>query len=158
MRFRDKIIPWEHLRAWRIGRSALGQRLVVTNGCFDLLHYGHIVCLAKARALGDGLLVGVNDDEGVRALKGDGRPINPASERAAMLAALESVDAVCVFPGKSATAFLLEACPVIYVKGGDYTLRTLDKTDRKIVESAGARIVFIPLVPGKSTSAILKRQ
>lgn len=134
-----------------------GRRIVVTNGCFDLLHVGHVAYLEAARGEGDLLLVGVNGDQAVRELKGPGRPINHESDRAAVVAALESVDAVHVFPGTRAADFLRAARPDIYVKGGDYTLETLDPVERKVVEDGGGRIVLIPFVPGKSTTALVQK-
>jgi rfaE bifunctional protein nucleotidyltransferase chain/domain len=157
MNFRDKIIPWDGLAAWRSAFRAKGRKLVVTNGCFDLLHLGHVTYLETARNLGDALLVGVNADSAVLALKGPGRPVTTESDRAAVLAALESVDAVCIFSERTATSFLALAQPDIYVKGGDYTLETLNQQERHAVESAGGKISIIPFVPGKSTTAILQK-
>ena len=154
--FRTKIISYSDLRAWREqfrGRK----KIVVTNGCFDILHLGHVTYLENAGNLGDLLLVGVNSDAAVRGLKGEGRPVNTEDDRAAVLAALESVSAVSIFPDVRATNFLAAAQPDIYVKGGDYTLETLDQDERRAVESAGGRIVLIPFVPGKSTTGLLKR-
>jgi len=99
-----------------------GKKLVVTNGCFDLLHLGHVTYLENGRNLGDALLVGLNADASVQQLKGEGRPINTESDLAAVLAALQSVDGVCIFSDKTATRFLSVAQPDIYLKGGDYTL------------------------------------
>ena len=157
MNFREKIVPWEKLPTWRAAMRASGKKLVVTNGCFDLLHPGHAVYLESARNLGDALLIGVNGDDSVRQLKGPTRPAIPESDRAAVLAALQCVDATCIFAEKRATRFLALAEPDIYVKGGDYALETLDQDERRAVESAGGRIVFIPFVPGKSTTAILAK-
>jgi rfaE bifunctional protein nucleotidyltransferase chain/domain len=157
MSFRDKIIPWDRLPAWRDALRAAGKKLVVTNGCFDLLHLGHVTYLERARQQGDALLVGVNSDAAVRQLKGRERPVNPELDRAAVLAALASVDGVCLFAEKTATRFLALARPDIYVKGGDYTLETLDQDERRTVEQAGGTIVIIPMVPGKSTTALLER-
>jgi D-glycero-beta-D-manno-heptose 1-phosphate adenylyltransferase len=154
--FREKIIPWDELPKWRNQFRASGKKLVVTNGCFDILHLGHVAYLEKARNLGDGLLVGVNDDEGTRQLKGPGRPKNPEFDRAALLAALESVSMACIFVGAAATEFLLRAQPDIYVKGGDYTLETLNQDERHAVESHGGEIKIIPFIPGKSTTGWLK--
>ena len=98
-----------------------GRKLVVTNGCFDILHLGHVTYLENARNHGDALLLGVNGDIAVTGLKGPGRPVNSETDRAAVLAALQSVDAVCIFTDKTATKFLAAAQPDIYVKGGDYT-------------------------------------
>jgi len=134
-----------------------GKRLVVTNGCFDLLHVGHITYLETARNQGDALLIGVNGDEAVRQLKGPDRPVNEEGDRAAVLAALESVDGVCLFTERTATRFLAAAQPDVYVKGGDYTLETLNPDKRRAVEQAVGKIVIIPFVPGKSTTALLKK-
>jgi rfaE bifunctional protein nucleotidyltransferase chain/domain len=155
--FRQKIIAWDALPAWRSALRASGQRLVVTNGCFDLLHVGHVTYLETARRQGDALLVGVNGDAAVRQLKGPDRPVNPEHDRAAVLAALESVSGVCIFAESTATRFLAAARPDIYVKGGDYTLDTLNQEERRTVEQAGGTIVIIPFVPGKSTTALLKQ-
>jgi rfaE bifunctional protein nucleotidyltransferase chain/domain len=155
--FRDKIIAWEKLPEWRKNFRATGKKLVVTNGCFDILHLGHITYLESARNFGDALLVGVNSDAAVRELKGPGRPVNSETDRAAILAALESVGGACIFADKTAVKFLTAAQPDIYVKGGDYTLDTLNQDERRAVESAGGKIVLIPFVPGKSTTALLKK-
>jgi rfaE bifunctional protein nucleotidyltransferase chain/domain len=155
--FRQKIVTWDNLPEWRSALRASGKRLVVTNGCFDLLHLGHVTYLETARNHGDALLVGVNGDEAVRQLKGAERPINEEYDRAAVLAALESVAGVCIFADKTATRFLAAAQPDVYVKGGDYTLETLNSEERKAVEAAGGKIVIIPFVPGKSTTATLKK-
>jgi rfaE bifunctional protein nucleotidyltransferase chain/domain len=155
--FRDKIIPWERLPEWRAAMRDSGRRLVVTNGCFDILHLGHVTYLEIARQQGDALLIGVNADAAVRGLKGPDRPVNDEGDRAAVLAALESVSGVCMFGEPTATRFLAAAQPDIYVKGGDYTLETLNQDERRTVESAGGRIVIVPFVPGKSTTALLRK-
>ncbi|MBI1839743.1 MAG: adenylyltransferase/cytidyltransferase family protein [Verrucomicrobia bacterium] len=157
MDFRSKLLTAASLPAWREAQRAARRRLVVTNGCFDLLHLGHVAYLESARNLGDALLVGVNSDRAVRALKGPQRPVNEEVDRALVLAALESVSAVCVFDSPAATDFLAMARPEIYVKGGDYTLETLNREERGVVEKAGGRIVIIPFVPGKSTTATLAK-
>lgn len=157
MNFEAKIIAWAELPAWRAKVRASGKRLVVTNGCFDLLHRGHVTYLQAARHQGDVLLVGLNSDESVRQLKGADRPVNAEQDRAAVLAALESVDAVCIFSEKTATRFIETAQPDIYVKGGDYTVETLNQEERKVVESAGGKIMVLPVVPGKSTTVLLKK-
>lgn len=157
MSFRDKIIPWERLPQWREQLRAERRRLVVTNGCFDLLHLGHVTYLENARNLGDLLLIGLNSDEAVRGLKGPNRPVNSEQDRAAVLAALESVSAVCIFREVSATRFLQHAKPDIYVKGGDYKLDTLNQEERRAVEGLGGKIEIISFVPGKSTTALLKK-
>src|SRR5450759_1853897 len=136
---------------------ASGRKLVVTNGCFDILHLGHVIYLETARNFGDALLVGVNSDEATRQLKGAGRPVNSETDRASVLAALQSVDGVCIFSEKTAVTFLERAQPDIYVKGGDYTLETLNQDERRSGEAAGGKIKIIPFVPGKSTTALLEK-
>lgn len=157
MNFRDKIIAWDKLPAWRAAMRQSGCQLVVTNGCFDILHLGHVTYLEAARNLGDALLVGMNSDAAVRQLKGPDRPVNTEADRTAVLAALESISGVCLFTEKRATRFLELAQPDIYVKGGDYTLETLDQEERRTVESAGGKIVILPVVPGRSTTALLQK-
>jgi rfaE bifunctional protein nucleotidyltransferase chain/domain len=155
--FRDKVVSWEKLPAWRDAMRSSGKKLVVTNGCFDLLHLGHVTYLETGRNMGDALLVGLNSDESVRQLKGESRPVNCETDRAAVLAALESVDCVCIFADRTATRFLAAAQPDVYLKGGDYTLETLNQDERRTVEQAGGNIVIIPFVPGKSTTDLLKK-
>lgn len=157
MNFRDKIIAWDKLPSWRQSWRANGKKLIVTNGCFDLLHLGHVTYLEKARNFGDALLLGVNGDDAVRGLKGPARPVNSETDRAAVLAALQSVDGVCIFSDTTATRFLAAAQPDIYVKGGDYTLETLNQEERRAVESAGGKIILVPFVPGKSTTHLLEK-
>ena len=157
MNFRSKIIDWHHLPAWRSALRASGKKLAVTNGCFDILHLGHVTYLETARNHGDALLVGINSDASVRALKGAGRPVNQEMDRAGVLAALESLDGVCIFDDRQATRFLAAAQPDVYVKGGDYTLETLDQDERRTVEQLGGRIVLVPFVPGKSTTGLIEK-
>src|SRR5271168_5361829 len=109
MNFRDKIIAWDKLPEWRKKFRASGKKLVVTNGCFDILHLGHVTYLESARNHGDALLVGINGDHATRQLKGAGRPVNSENDRSAVLAALESVTGVCIFTDKTATKFLTAA-------------------------------------------------
>jgi D-glycero-beta-D-manno-heptose 1-phosphate adenylyltransferase len=155
--FRDKIIAWDQLPEWRKQIRATGKKLVVTNGCFDILHLGHVTYLENARRFGDALLIGVNGDAAVRGLKGAGRPVNSETDRASVLAALQSTDGVCIFSDTTATRFLAAAQPDIYVKGGDYTLEILNQDERRAVESAGGKIVLVPFVPGKSTTSLLEK-
>ena len=152
-----KIIRPEEFPAWRESTRASGKVWVATNGCFDLLHAGHVAYLEAARSLGDALLVGLNGDSSVRELKGPTRPLNAEADRARVLAALECVSAVVVFPEKRAVRFLSEARPDLYVKGGDYTLETIDQDERRAVESGGGRIVFIPFLPGRSTTGLVAK-
>jgi rfaE bifunctional protein nucleotidyltransferase chain/domain len=153
----DKIISWEQLPAWRDALRAQHRKLVVTNGCFDLLHRGHVVYLEGARALGDALLVGVNSDASVRGLKGPDRPVNSEADRAAVLAALQSVDGVCIFTDPTAMRFLSTVKPDIYAKGGDYTIDTINQDERRLIEGQGGKVAILPGVPGKSTSALLEK-
>ncbi|MGD0813965.1 MAG: adenylyltransferase/cytidyltransferase family protein [Verrucomicrobiota bacterium] len=153
----NKILTAPDLARWREGLRRAGKKLVVTNGCFDLLHLGHVTYLEQARRQGDALLVGVTSDAGVRALKGTGRPLNRAEDRAAVLAALQSVDAVHVFPELDARDFLKSIVPDVYVKGGDYTLDTINQDERRLLEELGVKIVLLAVVAGKSTSALLKK-
>ena len=157
MNFREKIIPYEQLAVWRATMRASGKKLVVTNGCFDVLHLGHVTYLEAARNQGDALVVGVNSDATVRQLKGAGRPINNENDRAAVLAALQSVDAVCVFTEFDATRFLTLAKTDVYVKGGDYTIDTINQKERHLVETLGGKVVVLAGVPGKSTTGTLEK-
>ena len=157
MNFRRKIIPFAQLARWRARVRKAGKKLVVTNGCFDLLHLGHATYLERARRKGDLLLVGITGDGAVRSLKGAGRPLNNQNDRAALLAALECVDQVSIFAERSARHFLAIARPDVYVKGGDYTLQSLNQQERQVVEDGGGKIVIIPLLAGKSTTGLLKK-
>ena len=136
---------------------AEGRRLVVTNGCFDLLHVGHVRYLQAARKLGDALAVAVNGDASVGALKGKGRPLNRENDRAEVLAALACVDYVAVFQEMRATRFLEKVQPAIYVKGGDYKPETLDGEERRVLEKIGAEIRIVPLEAGYSTSRLIEQ-
>jgi len=132
-----------------------GQKLVFTNGHFDLLHVGHLDYLEKARTLGGALYVGINDDVATAALKGSGRPLIPAQERARLIAALCCVDTVIIFEGLTAIDLISALQPEIYVKGGDYRSRTLP--ERAAVEGYGGQVALIDLVPEHSTSALIAR-
>ncbi len=137
--------------------DARGKRLVFTNGCFDLLHVGHVRYLQAARALGDALVIAVNGDASVRGLKGEGRPINNEADRAEVLAALGCVDFVTIFSDERVTNLVREVRPHVYAKGGDYTVDSLNSEERATLESIGAEIKILPLVPGKSTTNIIKK-
>ncbi|MGB8169946.1 MAG: adenylyltransferase/cytidyltransferase family protein [Chthoniobacteraceae bacterium] len=145
------------LAAIRGDFAAQGKRLVFTNGCFDLLHVGHLRYLQAARSLGDALVVAVNGDASVRALKGPSRPINSEEDRAEVLAGLACVDFVTVFHTERVTDLVGAIQPQVYAKGGDYTIASLDPGERTALEAAGAEIRILPLVPGKSTTAILEK-
>jgi D-glycero-beta-D-manno-heptose 1-phosphate adenylyltransferase len=134
-----------------------GKKIVATNGCFDLLHVGHVRYLQAARALGDLLVVGLNGDGSIHELKGAGRPITTQSDRAEVLAALACVDLVTIFPEIRATKFLGAVRPAVYVKGGDYTPRTLDQEELTILNEVEAAIRLIPFETGYSTSGLIER-
>jgi rfaE bifunctional protein nucleotidyltransferase chain/domain len=152
-----KILTLDHLAAESGRLRSEGRRVVATNGCFDILHVGHVRYLTAARKLGDVLVVGLNGDDSVRQLKGEGRPVNREQDRAEVLAALESVDYVTIFPENRATNFLRAAAPAVYAKGGDYTTDTLDPGERAVLDEFGSRIEIIPFEKGYSTSELLTR-
>lgn len=153
----SKIIDTKELAVRSRELHAAGKKLVVTNGCFDLLHVGHVRYLQSARALGDALAVGLNDDRSVRELKGPGRPVTNERDRAEVLAALAFVDFVTIFAGPRATQFLQAAHPAIYVKGGDYTRETLNAEERAVLEQIGTEIQVVPFERGYSTTLLLEK-
>jgi rfaE bifunctional protein nucleotidyltransferase chain/domain len=153
----DKIVPLNELTQRANKLRAAGKKIVATNGCFDLLHVGHVRYLNAARALGDALIVGINGDQSVRELKGAGRPVNSENDRAEIVAALGCVDLVAIFSEMRATRFLELAAPDIYVKGGDYNQETLNAEERQVLQKIGAKIDIVPFEPGYSTSGLLKR-
>ncbi len=151
------ILSWEKLAEWREGHQKAGRQVVATNGCFDLLHVGHVRFLQEARKRGDVCIVGVNGDGSVRELKGVGRPVNGEMERAEVVAALGCVDAVVIFSGKRATEFLQAVRPNVYVKGGDYQVEKLDRDEVAAVKAGGGEVQILPLTPDRSTTAVLKK-
>ena len=132
-----------------------GQKVVFTNGCFDILHAGHVTYVEAAKAQGDVLVLGLNTDESVRRLKGPERPINSELDRAKVVGALKAVDYVVLFGEQTAEAVIAEVKPDVYVKGGDYTLDTLPEA--KIVQSYGGKVAFIDMVEGRSTTNIINK-
>jgi rfaE bifunctional protein nucleotidyltransferase chain/domain len=134
-----------------------GRRVVLTNGCFDLVHAGHVDGLERAKALGDLLVVALNSDASVRGLKGPGRPVNSEHDRARVVAALRAVDFVTIFDSTRATAVIQALRPDVYAKGGDYTVESLNPEELAALRGAGSEIIILPLVPGRSTTAILGR-
>lgn len=134
-----------------------GKKLVFTNGCFDLLHAGHVRYLEQARALGDAMVVALNSDQSVRQLKGPDRPLNPENDRAEVMSALRAVDVVTVFDDERATALIEAIRPHIYAKGGDYTVESLNREERHALEAAGSQICILPLVPGRSTTKTINK-
>ncbi len=155
MNDQERILSLESAAAWHEQLRREGKRLAVTNGCFDLLHRGHAEYLRIARDQADALLVLINSDASVRALKGPTRPIVGEADRAALLASLRAVDRVVIFPGTRCAEELAVLRPEIYVKAGDYTLDTLDPSERDALLAAGSEIIFVPFVSGFSTSGIV---
>lgn len=151
----ERVVSLEAARAFVESVRARGGTVALTNGCFDVLHAGHVHLLETARALASALVVGVNADAGVRRLKGSARPLQPEADRARVVAALRVVDRVVIFSEPTAERLIAELRPDIYVKGADYTLESLP--ERAAAEAAGARIVLVPLLSGRSTSGLLQR-
>jgi rfaE bifunctional protein nucleotidyltransferase chain/domain len=150
------ILEASDLSAWRESQRHQGLRLVLTNGCFDLLHAGHVQYLQAARACGDALLVAINSDDSIRQLKGPDRPINHESDRAHVLAGLRCVDAVTVFTSVRAVDVIRQVQPEVYVKGGDYTLETLDPDERAALQACQAEIKLVGFLPGRSSTALIQ--
>ena len=149
-----RVIPRRAVRALCARLRREGKRIAFTNGCFDILHAGHAQYLRRAAALGDVLLVGLNDDASVRRLKGPGRPLVPASDRAEVLAAFEMVDRVVVFPEDDPGALIDAVVPDVLVKGADWSLDAI--IGRETVERAGGRVVRVQLTSDRSTSALIR--
>jgi len=152
---KEKILSLEKLLGVRKGLRAAGQRVVFTNGVFDLLHVGHVRYLQEARALGDALVVGINSDRTVRELKGEERPVTNESERAEILAALRCVDYVTVFDDISPRSLIAQLLPDVLVKGGDWGLDQIH--GREEVEAAGGKVMSLPFVSGVSTTGIIEK-
>lgn len=138
-----------------MGRA--GRKMVFTNGCFDVLHLGHVRYLQQARQLGDALVIALNSDESVRALKGETRPINSQSDRAEILSALTCVDYVTIFTGEDVRPLLREIRPQVYAKGGDYTIDSLNAKELVVLRELAIEVKILSLVPGKSTTALLEQ-
>ena len=132
-----------------------GKKIVFTNGCFDIIHSGHVTYLAQARSLGDVLVVGMNTDDSVRRLKGPTRPVNNENDRSIVLSALKSVDYVTLFNEDTPYELISLLKPDVLAKGGDYTLENV--VGREVVEGRGGRLVLVPFLPGHSTSVIVER-
>ena len=152
-----QIVGLNDAPAFRAELRKQRRKVVVTNGCFDLLHVGHLRYLTEAKAFGDFLWVGLNGDASVKDLKGPGRPLVPEADRAELLAAWRVVDAVTIFPDVRATVFLRAARPDIYVKGGDYTVASLNPEEAAALEACGAKVEIVKLVPGKSTTKLVEK-
>jgi rfaE bifunctional protein nucleotidyltransferase chain/domain len=165
-----RVIPLAQLAQAIAAERAAGRRIVLTNGCFDLLHVGHVRGFQASRAYGDVLVVGVNGDDSVRRLKGPDRPLVPEDERAELLAALAAVDYVAIFPEPTAEALAALVRPDVYVKGADYATgcATAPPSDQasideqrlpeaRVVRAHGGRVVLLPMTPGRSTSGLVER-
>jgi rfaE bifunctional protein nucleotidyltransferase chain/domain len=152
-----KLQALEAAVAWRGRQREAGRRVVLTNGVFDLLHTGHLYYLQQARRLGDALLIALNADASVRALKGPARPVQSEEQRAYALAALACVDAIVIFREPRLTAEIRALRPDVYCKAGDYTLEKLDAGERVALQEGGARIEFLPFLPGFSTTQLIAR-
>lgn len=151
------VFDFPDLLAFRAEAARAGRRVVLTNGCFDLLHRGHLSYLQASAELGDVLIVAVNSDASVRELKGPGRPLNNEADRAYALACLRSVDAVFVFPGPRLVEEIAALKADIYTKAGDYTFETIDRSERAALLAAGTDIRFLPFVAGHSTTEHLQK-
>lgn len=152
-----KVMNRSDLLEFRARMRHEGRRVVLTNGCFDILHRGHVDYLFKARAAGDALIVLINSDRSVRQLKGDGRPVNMETDRAFVLAGLACVDAVFIFDAERCTQEILDVSPDIYAKGADYCFETLNSEERDALIHTGAEAVFIPFVAGCSTTQTIQK-
>ena len=151
-----KVVDWEAAARWARDLQGQGKSVVFTNGCFDLLHLGHVRYLEEARSLGDALIIGVNTDLSVRRLmKGPGRPLTPEADRARVLAACACVDRVVLFAEDTPLALITLVTPDILVKGGDYQLDEI--VGREVVLARGGRVVALPFVPGYSTTKLIDR-
>ena len=157
LNFQDKILNAQTLATWRDSHRNNGKKLAATNGCFDLLHAGHVSYLQAARNEADALIVGINSDRSISELKGPNRPINTETDRASVIAALASVDGVFIFDELRATEFLKQVQPDVYIKGGDYALEELPEEERQVVAQIGGVIKLLELIPGKSSSDIAQK-
>jgi rfaE bifunctional protein nucleotidyltransferase chain/domain len=150
-------MSFNDLLEFRAQAGADGRKIVLTNGCFDLLHRGHVAYLTASAALGDLLVVAINSDASVRSLKGPTRPLNTATDRAYVLAALRCVDAVFIFDTPRLDNEIRQLRPEIYTKAGDYTPDSLDPNERAALDQVAATIHIIPFVEGHSTTSIIDR-
>lgn len=151
----NKILQRQHLLEIVNNLKNQGKKIVFTNGCFDILHSGHIRLLEKAKSLGDFLVVGINSDDSVHRLKGPERPVNSQDDRSEILSALESVDAVTIFDEDTPEKLISVIKPDIHVKGGDYTIDQIPES--KIVEEYGGKVLIFPFFKGRSTTEILNK-
>jgi len=153
----EKLVTKEELHTIIKNLRNQGKKIAWTNGCFDFMHAGHVDYLQKSKSYGDALVVGMNSDASVKKLKGDLRPICSQQERALVLSALIYVDYILIFEDKSPVNIIQEFKPDYYIKGGDYTIDTIDQTERRVVQAFGGEIVLLPEVEGISTSSIIEK-
>ena len=151
----DKVKKLDELKAVRAALRSAGKQVVFTNGCFDIIHVGHVRLLREAKQQGDALVVAINSDSSVRALKGSERPYVPEDERAEVVAGLESVDYVIIFNELDPLQIIIELQPDVLVKGGDWTVDTI--VGRDVVEGSGGKVISLPFVEGLSTTNIIQR-
>jgi len=151
---RQPLMTWEEARSYRDDLRTAGRRLVFTNGCYDILHPGHLTLLETARSFGDQLLVAINSDASVRRLKGEGRPIVPEQDRARMLLALRVVDAVVLFDQDTPGELIDLLLPDVLVKGGDWSAETV--VGAQTVQQAGGEVRIVPLLEGRSTTNVIE--
>ncbi len=153
----DKLVSLEQLKRLVAQFRSQGKQIAWTNGCFDIIHAGHVDYLERSKAYGDVLVVGLNSDASVKQLKGELRPIFAEQDRAKVLCALSAVDLVIIFQEKSPIKIIEQLQPDFYIKGGDYTIDTIDQAERKVVEGYGGQIVLLPMVAGVSSSIIVEK-
>lgn len=152
-----KILDFEQLKKIAEDCRRKDKKIVWTNGCFDILHTGHVKYLKEAKSFGDVLILGLDSDESVRKLKGPGRPINSELERAEILSSMEFIDYIIIFPEGAVKNYLAELKPDVYVKGGDYNVDTINQEERNVVEGYGGKIALVKHVPGKSTTKTIEK-
>ena len=153
----SKIKSMEEALSWRKSMRKKGLNVVITNGCFDILHRGHATYLMKAREQGDLLLLAVNSDNSVKAIKGPNRPVNKEDDRAFIMACLPFVDAVVIFNTPDCVELLSQLKPDVYVKGGDYNIDTINQAERRLLEKIGCRIKILAHSQGYSTTSIIEK-
>ena len=143
--------------SWRENMRKKGLKVVVTNGCFDILHRGHAAYLMSAREQGDLLLLALNSDNSVKTVKGAGRPVNRECDRAFIMACLTFIDTVVIFDMPDCVELLSQLKPDIYVKGGDYNIDTINQDERRLLDKMGCRIKLLSHIPGYSTTSIIEK-
>ena len=153
----SKIKSMKEALNWREAMRKKGLKVVITNGCFDIFHRGHATYLMRAREQGDLLLLALNSDNSVKAVKGPNRPVNKENDRAFIMACLPFIDAVVVFDTSDCVELLSQLKPDIYVKGGDYSIDTINQDERKILDKMGCKIKLLSHVPGYSTTSAIEK-